>query len=76
MKDLVRLMAQALVDDPKKVSVSEVKGNQTSVIKLKVAKADTGKAIGKSGRNVEAMRTILTAALGKKKKRAVLEIVE
>ena len=76
MKDLVRLMAQALVDNPKKVSVSEIKGNQTSVIKLKVDKADTGKAIGKYGRNVEAMRTILNAASGKKKTRTILEIVE
>ena len=76
MKDLVMLMAQALVDNPKKVSVSEVKGDQTSIIKLRVAKEDTGKAIGKYGRNVEAMRTISSAASGKKKKRAVLEIVE
>jgi predicted RNA-binding protein YlqC (UPF0109 family) len=58
------------------VEVSEVEGEQTSVIELKVAKADLGKVIGKQGRTARAMRTILNAASTKIKKRAVLEIIE
>jgi hypothetical protein len=64
------------VDNPEKVSVSEVKGNQTSVLELKVAKEDLGKVIGKHGRTARAMRTILNAASAKEKKRTVLEIIE
>ncbi|MGD8258618.1 MAG: KH domain-containing protein [Desulfobacterales bacterium] len=76
MKDLINFIAQALVDNPEKVSVSEVKGNQTSVLELKVAKEDLGKVIGKHGRTARAMRTILNAASAKEKKRTVLEIIE
>ena len=76
MKDLISTIAQALVDNPEQVSVSEVEGNQTSVLELKVAKEDLGKVIGKQGRTARAMRTILSAASAKIKKRTVLEIIE
>lgn len=76
MKDLIKYIAQALVDKPEVVEVSEVEGNQTSVIELKVAKEDLGKVIGKQGRTARAMRTILSAASAKLKKRSVLEILE
>jgi hypothetical protein len=76
MKDLVTRIAQALVDNPEQVTVTEVEGNQTSVLELKVAKEDLGKIIGKEGRNARAMRTILGAASAKLKKRTVLEILE
>jgi predicted RNA-binding protein YlqC (UPF0109 family) len=76
MKDLVTRIAQALVDHPEQVSVTEVEGNQTTVLELKVAKEDLGKVIGKEGRNALAMRTILGAAAAKLKKRMVLEIIE
>lgn len=76
MKDLVTRIAQALVDHPEQVSVTEVEGNQTTVLELKVAKEDLGKVIGKEGRNALAMRTILGAAAAKIKKRTVLEIIE
>jgi len=76
MKDLITFIAQALVDHPEKVSVSEVMGEQTSVIELKVAKDDLGKVIGKQGRTARAMRTILSAASTKLRKRTVLEILE
>jgi predicted RNA-binding protein YlqC (UPF0109 family) len=76
MKDLIKYIAQALVDHPEAVEVSEVEGKQTSVIELKVAKDDIGKIIGKQGHNVRAMRTILSAASAKIKKRSVLEIIE
>ena len=76
MKDLINYIAQALVDHPEQVSVNEVEGNQTSVLELKVAKDDIGTVIGKQGRTARAMRTILSAASAKIKKRTVLEIVE
>jgi hypothetical protein len=76
MKELIKYVAQALVDNPDQVEVNEVEGNQTSVLELKVAKEDLGKVIGKQGRTARAMRTILSAASAKVKKRTVLEIIE
>jgi predicted RNA-binding protein YlqC (UPF0109 family) len=76
MKELISYIAQALVDRPEEVRVTEVEGNQTSVLELKVAKEDLGKVIGKQGRTARAMRTILSATSGKLKKRTVLEIIE
>ena len=76
MKELITYIARALVDYPDDVSVSEVMGEQTSVLELKVAKDDLGKVIGKQGRTARAMRTILGAVSTKIRKRAVLEILE
>ena len=76
MKELIGYIARALVDNPEQVKVSEVEGNQTSVLELNVAKEDLGKVIGKQGRTARAMRTILSAASAKLKKRTVLEIIE
>jgi predicted RNA-binding protein YlqC (UPF0109 family) len=76
MKDLIKFMAQALVDHPEQVEVTEVTGEQTSVIELRVAKEDLGKVIGKQGRTAKAMRTILSAASTKIRKRTVMEIIE
>jgi hypothetical protein len=76
LKELIDYMARALVDNPEMVSVSEVEGGQTSIIELRVAKEDLGKVIGKQGRTARAMRTILSAASTKIRKRAVLEIIE
>ncbi len=76
MKELIESIACALVDHPEEVEVNEVKGDQTAVIELKVAKEDLGKVIGKKGRTAQAMRTILSAASTKIRKRTVLEIIE
>ncbi len=76
MKELIEYITRALVDHPEQVVVSEVEGNQTSVLELKVAKEDLGKVIGKQGRTARALRTILSAASAKIKKRTVLEILE
>ena len=76
MKDLIKYIAESLVDNPEQVSVQKVEGNQTSVLELKVAKEDLGKVIGKQGRTARAMRTILSAVSAKIKKRAVLVIIE
>jgi uncharacterized protein len=76
MKDLVAQIARALVDKPEEVAVSEVEGNQTSVLELRVAKDDIGKVIGKQGRIAQAMRTIVNSVSAKEKKRRVLEIMD
>jgi uncharacterized protein len=76
MKDLIEFIAKALVDKPEDVIVTEIEGEQTSVIELKVAKEDLGKVIGKQGRTARAMRTILSASSTKLRKRSVLEIIE
>lgn len=76
LKELVTEMAKALVDKPEEVSVTEIEGEQTTVVELKVAKEDLGKVIGKEGRTARALRTILGAASTKIRKRSVLEIIE
>ena len=76
MKELITYIAKALVDKPEEVVVTEIEGEQTSVIELKVAKEDLGKVIGKQVRTARAMRTILSAASTKINKRSVLEIIE
>ena len=76
MKDLIAYIAKSLVDKPEEVDVTEIEGEQTSVIELKVAKEDLGKVIGKQGRTARCIRTLLGAAEMKLKKRFVLEILE
>ena len=76
LKELVGFIAKSLVDNPEMVEVREVAGEQTAVLELKVAQEDLGKIIGKQGKTAKAMRTILSAAAAKIKKRAVLEIIE
>ena len=76
MKDLITEIVKALVDHPDEVSVIEIGGSHTTVLELRVAKADMGKVIGKQGRTAQAVRTILSAAAGKTHQRYILEIVE
>lgn len=76
LKELIEFVSKALVDIPEAVEVSEVEGEQTTVVELKVDKSDLGKVIGKQGRTARALRTILNAASTKIKKRSVLEIIE
>jgi len=76
LKDLLDIMIRALVDIPEDVKISEIEGEQTTVYELVVDKSDLGKVIGKQGKTAKALRTILTAASTKLRKRSVLEIVE
>ena len=76
MKDLITFIVKALVDYPEQVSVRELGGNNTKILALEVAKVDIGKVIGRKGRTAQALRTILSAASAKDKKRTVLEIVD
>ncbi len=76
MKEMLELIAKALVDNPEAVGVQQVEGEQVTVLELRVAQEDLGKVIGKQGRTARAIRTILGAAGMKLKKRYVLEILE
>lgn len=76
MKEILEEVVKALVDQPDKVSVSEIDGERTIVYELRVDKSDLGKVIGKEGKTARAMRTIITAASMKSGKRGVLEILE
>lgn len=76
MKELIEMIARAMVDQPEQVSVSEVGGTHTSILELKVAKADIGKVIGRHGRTAGALRVLLGAVSAKAKKRTVLEIID
>lgn len=75
MKELVELIAKALVDNPDMVHVTEVSGEQSIILELKVAPEDMGKVIGKQGRIAKAMRTVVKAAAIKENKRVVVEII-
>ncbi len=76
LKQMIEDVARALVDNPDDVVVTEVQGEQTTVLELRVAQSDLGKVIGKQGRTARAMRTLLAAAGMKHEMRAVLEILE
>lgn len=76
LHELLMVMIRALVDLPEEVRITEIKGEQTTVFELVVAKSDLGKVIGKQGKTAKALRTILTAASTKLRLRSVLEIIE
>lgn len=76
MVELVRAIAQSLVDHPEEVDVKEVEGRQATVIELRVAPDDMGKVIGKQGRIAKALRTVVKAASVKENKKVVVEIMQ
>lgn len=75
-KDLIERISKAIVDKPEEVEVKSVNGENSTVIELKVAKQDIGKIIGKQGKTIIAIRTILNAIRSQKDKRQVLEVIE
>lgn len=76
MKDLIVYIARGLLDQPDRVEVTEIAGDQTTVLELKVDPEDLGKVIGRQGRTAKALRTVVNAAALKAGKRVILEIVE
>jgi len=76
LKEFVEFIAKNLVDYPEEVEVRTIDGEKTIVFELKVNKSDIGKIIGKSGRTIRAIRTLLTTTAAKHRQRAVLEILE
>ena len=75
MKELVEVIAKALVDHPEEVSVNEKKEGRTTVLELHVAEGDMGKVIGKQGRIAKAIRSVVKAAATEEDKRVVVDIV-
>jgi len=76
MKELLELIARSLVDRPDEVEVTEIDGEQATVLELRVARDDLGKVIGKQGRTARSIRTILASTGTKLRKRIVFEIIE
>jgi hypothetical protein len=76
MKELIEQIAKAIVEKPEEVQVTGIEGEHAVVIELRVARDDIGKVIGKQGRTITAMRTILNATRAQKTKRQILEVVE
>ena len=76
MKAFVEFVVKALVDYPEQVEVREVDGDRVVVFELRLNQTDIGKVIGKSGRTIMAIRTLLTSAAAKQGKRAMIEIIE
>ncbi|MEW6189531.1 MAG: KH domain-containing protein [Actinomycetota bacterium] len=76
MKELLEVLAQALVDKPEEVNVSVVEGERSVILQLHVAPEDVGKVIGKQGRIAMALRTVVKAAAVKEGKKAIVEIID
>ena len=76
MKQLVEVIAKALVDDPDSVAVSERQDGRTTVIEVRVAESDMGKVIGKQGRIAKAIRSVVKAAAAKEDKKVVVDIIQ
>ena len=76
MKELIEQIARSIVEKPDEVQVRAIEGEHAVVIELRVDRDDIGKVIGKQGRTITAMRTILNAARTQKVKRQILEVIE
>lgn len=76
IKEMLEEIVKAIVDNPEQVKVSEIDGDQTVILEVTVADGDLGKVIGRNGRTITAIRSILASAGGKNSKRYVLELVE
>lgn len=76
MKEFVAYIVKNLVDHPDKVRINEVGGTQTLIIELAVEKSDIGKIIGKEGRTINAIRTLLMSVASRNGIRVSLEIIE
>lgn len=76
MKQLVEVIAKALVDSPEEVVVTQKEGNNALIIELKVAPSDMGKVIGKQGRIAKSIRSVVKAAASKEDKKVIVEILQ
>ena len=76
MKNFIAEIARQLVDFPEQVKVNEIESEQTLILELSVAREDFGKIIGIKGKNINAIRTIMTGISGKIHKRVIVELIE
>ena len=75
LKELIELMIKGIVDKPDKVEINQIIGEKTSVFEIKADPDDIGKIIGKNGKNIKSIRTIVNAAVQKDNKRVIIEII-
>ena len=76
MKELVEVIAKALVDDPESVVVNEREEKKTTVLEVRVAESDMGKVIGKQGRSAKSIRSVVKAAAAKEDKKVIVDIMD
>ncbi len=76
MRELIELIIKGIVDNPDKVEINEIIGEKSSIYEVRVGSDDIGKVIGRQGRNIKSIRTIVNAAAQKDDKRVVIEIVD
>jgi len=76
LKELIELIIKGIVDNPDKVEINEIIGEKTSIFEVRVDSNDIGKVIGRQGRNIKSIRTVVNAAAQKDDKRVVIEIIE
>jgi predicted RNA-binding protein YlqC (UPF0109 family) len=76
MRELIEYITHSLVDNPDNIKITEIDGECTVIFELRCHKDDTGKVIGKSGKTISAIRTLLNTLAAKNGKRAILEIVD
>ena len=76
MKELVEMLVKALVDNPDKVDIREITGEKNVMFEVRVSEEDVGKVIGKSGKTINALRTIMRAATSKENKKVIVEIIQ
>ena len=76
MKELVEVIAKALVDSPDEVVVTQTENDKEIVLELRVAQSDMGKVIGKQGRIAKAIRSVVKAAASKEDKKVIVEIMQ
>jgi len=76
LKELIELIIKGIVDNPNKVEINEIVGEKSSIYEVKIDSDDMGKVIGRQGRNIKSIRTIVNAAAQKDDKRVVIEIIE
>jgi len=76
LRELVELIIKGIVDNPDKVEINEIIGERSSIFEIRVDPKDIGKVIGRQGRNIKSIRTIVNAAAQKGDKRVIIEIVD
>ena len=76
MRELIELIIKGIVDNPDKVEINEIIGEKSSIFEVRVDPNDIGKVIGRQGRNIKSIRTIVNAAAQKDDRRVILEIVD
>jgi len=76
LRELIELIIKGIVDNPSQVEINEIIGENSSIFEIRVDPNDIGKVIGKQGRNIKSIRTIVNAAAQKEDKRVVIEIID